>query len=133
MRAALTVAGLALAFGGLTGCGGGDDGPPADASKDDFCANFQALDDDLADVEDADVPGAIKIIKDAISKIEETGTPEGIPDGARDGLQTTIDHINDLDDDASQADLDEVGESLSDTEQKNSDAFDDYLEKTCDL
>lgn len=132
MRAALTVAGLALAFGGLTGCGG-DDGPPTDASKDDFCANFQALNDDLAELASEDTSEALEILKDAISEMEETGTPKDISDGARDGLQTTIDKVNELDDDATGADLEKLDEEFSDAEQKNSDAFDDYLEKTCDL
>lgn len=132
MRTALTMAGLALVIGGLAGCGGDDD-PPADASKADFCANFSALNDDLGELGADDEDAALDVLKDAISKMEDTGTPEGIPDDAREGLQITIDAINGLDDDATGEDLEKLDEGMSDADQDKSDAFDDYLSTTCDL
>lgn len=137
MRAALTLAGLALALGAITGCGsdGSDAGSsPTDASVEDFCANFETVNSDLLAVEDTeDMAEVVTILQDGAANMTETGTPEDIPDDARAGLVATIDAINDLDDDATEDEILNLDEELSDTEQSNSDALDDYLEKTCEL
>ncbi|MFC4785761.1 hypothetical protein ACT8ZV_14880 [Nocardioides sp. MAHUQ-72] len=129
MKHALIAACLVLTAGTTAGCGGG---PPEDASKADFCGTFDDIVKDLGemgqDAKDADI---VKAIKSAGDKLEETGTPEGIPDDARKGFELEIEQIGDLDDDASQDDIEKLDSDLSDDEQKQVDAFDDYVTKTC--
>ncbi|GAB3791627.1 hypothetical protein [Nocardioides ungokensis] len=131
MKHALIAATLVLVAGTTAGCGGSD-GPPADASKDDFCGNFKSIAADMgklgADAKDSDV---VKAIKDAGSKLEDTGTPSGIPDDARKGFELEVKKIDGLDDNATKDDLDKLGSDLSDTEQKQVDAFNKYVDDTC--
>ena len=130
MKAALTIASLALVLTGVSGCG--DDGPPTDASADDFCENFSALGEEfLALGEDPDDADVIKTVKSLADDMAETGTPEDIPDDARAGFEVGVEAIQDLDDDASIEDFDTLDEEFSDEDQENSDAFDTYLEETC--
>jgi hypothetical protein len=134
--AALTVAGLALALSGLAGCGGDDSdggGAPTSASKDDFCATFESLEKDMQDLDPSDVDAAIGAIRDAGQKLEDTGTPEDIPDDARAGFDFIVETINGIDDDASIEDLAKIGQDLSDSDEANSKAFDEYLSDTCDV
>jgi len=134
--AALTVAGLALALGGLAGCGSDDSdggGSPTNASKEDFCSTFESMASDMQDVDPSDPGAAVKAIKDAGDKLEETGTPEDMPDDARDGFEVIIKTLTGLDDNASIEDLAKIGQDLSDSDEANSKAFDEYLSDTCDL
>lgn len=130
MKHALIAASLVLVAGTAVGCGG----PPTDASVKDFCGNFENLYSDLGDAAgaDADTSDMIKTLKDAANEIEDTGTPEDISDDAREGWQLTIDAIQNIDDDATEEDLAKLDSEFSEDEQKKSDAFDEYLSKTCD-
>jgi hypothetical protein len=130
MKAALTIAGLALAFTGVTGCGSDD--APADASEEDFCANFTEFDETLQSFgDDPDVGAVVKAMKGAADDMEETGTPEDMPDDARAGFEFTIDKLQGLDDDASEEDVAALGEDISESDEKDSAAFDEYLSDTC--
>lgn len=130
MKAALTIAGLALALTGVTGCG--NDDPPAEASEEDFCANFTEFDKTLEGFgDDPDVGAVVKAMKAAADDMEETGTPEDMPDDARAGFEFTIERLQSLDDDASEEDVVALGEDISDAEEKDSAAFDEYLADTC--
>jgi hypothetical protein len=140
MRTALTLAGFVLVMGGLAGCGsdsdGGSDGDsggmPTNASKDAFCANFQSLAEDLGQLDPtADPSAAVQALQDAADKLRETGTPEGIPDDARHGLEVTLDALSGLPDDATADDISNLDQSLSEEDQKDSDAFDSYLGDEC--
>jgi hypothetical protein len=137
MRTALALAALTLSLGGLVGCGGDGDGGgdiPANASKDDFCGNFQQLADDLgafAQDPDAEPADAIEKLQDASESMRDTGVPDDASDDERDGLVVTLDAIDSLDADATLDDLDGLEDDLSDAEQEKSDAFDDYLEEEC--
>ncbi len=129
MKHALIAACLVLTAGTTAGCGGG---PPEDASKADFCGTFDDIAKDMGDLdENAKDSDIVKAIKSAADKLEETGTPEGIPDDARKGFETEIQKIGDLDDDASQDEVEKLDSDLSDDEQKQVDAFDEYVTKTC--
>ena len=131
MKHALIAATLVLVAGTTAGCGGSD-GPPADASKDDFCGNFKSIAEDLgklgADAKDSDV---VKAIKDAGSKLEDTGTPSSISDDGRKGFELEVKKIDDLDSNATKDDIDKIDSDLSDTEQKQVDAFNKYVDDTC--
>jgi hypothetical protein len=132
MKLGLAAAGLILVAGGAVGCGddGGGGGDDKTASKDDFCAAFQSFYDDLINVGD-DEENLGKVLKDAADKIEDVGTPEGIPDDAKEGLGITLDAINDLPDDASAEDIAQIESDFSEDEKEKTDAFNDYLDETC--
>ncbi len=140
MKLGLLAASLVLVAGGAVGCGS-DDGSGSDgasggggggdaASTEEFCGAFKAFADDLSSLT-GDEGNLGEILKKAAQRIEDVGTPDGIPDDAKDGLQLTLDAIADLPDDASATDLDGLEEKFSEEDQKKTDAFSDYLEKTC--
>lgn len=130
MEHALLAASLVLVAGTAAGCGGG---PPTDASKDDFCGVFEDFNKTVGGMDaDASQEDFVKAIKDVGKELEEVGTPEDIPDDARRGFEKTLEMIDKIEDDASQEELDKLEKELSDAEQKDSDAFDEYLAKTCE-
>jgi hypothetical protein len=140
MRTATLLAGLVLVMGGLVGCGGDDSdgdaadsgGMPTNAAKEDFCQNFQDLATDLGKLDPkADAAQAVTTLKDAVGKMRETGTPAGIPDDARHGLEVTLDALAGLPDDATPDDISALEDGFSDADQKDADAFDSYLEDEC--
>jgi hypothetical protein len=136
MKLGLLAASLVLVAGGAVGCGndsdsgGGGAKDDGAASTEDFCAAFQAFSDDLQDVtgEEANLG---EILKTAAKRIEDVGTPKGIPDDAKDGLQLTLDAIADLPDDASAEDMSGLEDDFSEADKDKTDAFTEYLEKTC--
>jgi hypothetical protein len=137
MKTAITLAGLALALGGLVGCGGDDDGGdsegmPTNASSEEFCGNFEDLAKDLGTFnEDVDPAEAITAMQGASERMRETGVPENATDEQREGLEITLDAIDAIDEDATLEDLGSLEESFSDSEQEKADAFDDYLDEEC--
>jgi hypothetical protein len=134
MKLGLLAAGLVLVAGGAVGCGddgdGGGGGGSDAASKADFCQSFQDFYDDLTSIT-GEEENLGKILKDAAQNIEDTGTPEDISDDAKEGLQLVLDQINELPDDATAEDIGGLESDLSEDEQAKSDAFTEYLEKTC--
>ncbi|HEU5036848.1 MAG TPA: hypothetical protein VFT70_07580 [Nocardioides sp.] len=139
MRTATLLAGLVLVMGGLVGCGGSDGdsdgdsaGMPTNASKEEFCGNFQSLSDDLGELDpDSEASEAIKALHSAAGDMRSTGTPEDIPADARHGLEVTLDAITALPEDADAEDIGKLEDSLSEADQKDSDAFDSYLSDEC--
>jgi hypothetical protein len=131
MKLALTAASLVLVAGGAVACGGDDGGGGGKtASKDDFCGAFEQFYQDLTGVAE-DEKNLAKVLKDAAKRIEDVGTPKDIPDDAKEGLELTLDAIHDLPDDATSDDIAELDSKFSDAEKKKTDAFSDYLDKTC--
>jgi hypothetical protein len=135
MKLGLLAASLVLVAGGAVGCGddsdsGGGAKKDEGASTEDFCAAFQAFADDLQDVT-GEEGNLGEILKKAAKRIEDVGTPDGIPDDAKEGLQLTLDAIADLDDDASAEDMSGLEDDFSDADKKKTDAFSTYLEETC--
>ncbi|MCW2774625.1 MAG: hypothetical protein JWN91_2951 [Nocardioides sp.] len=140
MRAAVTVAGMALVLGGLTGCGGGSGGggggasAPDDASKKDFCAAFNGFYEKVvSQATDADSASMIKALKEWAGDIEDVGTPSEMPEEARHGFELFIAAANDIDDDATLEDLQIIGDDLSDADQKDGQAFSDWTTDNCPL
>ena len=138
MKVALTVAGLALVITGLSGCGGSDGSegsdaePAAAASEEDFCANYQSFSDEAEALgDDPDPADMVTVARAFLEDMTETGTPEDMPDDAREGLQRVLDSIKGLPDDATVDDFQALGEGMSDQELKESQAFDAYVEETC--
>jgi hypothetical protein len=121
MRRLLTSATIVLAAGlTLTACGG----PPEDASKDDFCKaiDFSKVSDD-PDQDEVD---------EFIEKLEDTGTPKGIPDDAREGFEKFVDVISDIDVDDDEDDITkQIEDDVDGDDEDNINALFAYVAKTC--
>ena len=140
MKHALIAASLVLVAGTLAGCGGdtssqdkaAPSGPPTDAPVSEFCGTFKTIGQDVAklgkDAKDAEIVAALK---KAGTQLDETGTPKGISSDARKGYELTVKLIGELDDNATQADVAKIDDSLSDAQKKQEDAFNQYVAKTC--
>ena len=119
MRAALVGAGLVLMAGLVSGCSDTPDEASDDASKKDFCDEFAKLGESGDDFDKS---------KDAFKDLEETGTPEDIPDDAREGFEIIIEIAGDAD---SEKDAEKQAEDLSKEDQTKLAAFGTYTVKTC--
>ncbi len=121
MKRVLSAAALVLAGASLTACGGG---APTDASESEFCDSMQSADESI--LEQSEKDGDEKVdFGDAIDELEKTGTPENIPDDAREGFESLIDAMKDLDGDT----VDEVSDNND--ELDGDDEFSDYYTETC--
>lgn len=120
MRGARVLPGLALVVAFVPACG-----PPTDASVNDFC---DVIDDFPTSFNQAEV-------EDYLDDLKDTGTPEDIPDEAREGFELTIEVLEEVDFDADDQDISEDlrerREDLDDDEQEALEAFDDYRTRTC--
>lgn len=131
MRITLAAATLALVAGTTAACGA--DGPPADASTEDFCKVFDDFYAELQDLgAESETADQVQALKDTGEELAEVGTPDDIPDEAREGFELAIQTIEDLPDDATEEEISKLEEDFSDAEQEQSDAFDDYLSETCE-
>lgn len=131
MKHRLLAASLVLVGGAVAGCGGGGGGAPADATEKEFCDGFSSLFTDMSELADADDAAIVKGIKDWATKMEEIGTPESISDEEREGFETSLRLINDLEESATPEDFEKLDEKLSQEEQDAVDAFDTYTTDTC--
>ncbi len=136
MKLGLVAASLILVAGGAVGCGddGGGGGvlPGNNApSTEEFCGALKDFQDDFSEADPTkDLKGYIQALKDAADKLEEVGTPDNMPDDAKEGFDLTVKTIKDLDDDATLEDLSKIGD-VSDDDQKKIDALDKYIDKEC--
>lgn len=121
----------------LTACGGGGSGSsaPSDASKDEFCTTFNSLFETLMSeaTASADASGMVAAMKKWAAKMEDVGTPSDMPDDARHGFELFVSEVKKLDDNATAADLDHIGDGLSSADQKDGEAFGDWTTKNCPL
>jgi hypothetical protein len=134
MKSALLAATLVLVGGSAVACSGGagdGGGAPTDASQDDYCAAYQSLFSDMSTMTDATDRQIIAQIKDWAATMEETGTPEDMPDDARAGFETTVSLIGDLDDDARPEDFEKIDADLTEEQTAQVDEFDTYTTETC--
>lgn len=128
---------LALFLGLASACGGGE-GSTADA-KDDavstkaFCKAFDSEPETPADPTDK---AAMEKSWEAWVETLSAGTPEGIPDEAREGYEIYLDKMGSVDWskplEQVQEDFGKLEDSLSAEEKKKTEAFDAYEKKTCD-
>lgn len=130
MKVALAAASLVLVVGGAAGCGGDDGDLDKGASTKEFCGAFEAFLKDLTGLT-AESDDIGKVLKDAAKEIRDVGTPDDISDDAKEGLELTLDAIDELADDAKAEDIQKMGEDLSEAEKKKTDAFEKYLDKKC--
>lgn len=130
MKHALLAASLVLVAGSTAACGGG---APTDASQADFCGVFEDFYEVVGELgAEAENSDLIEALKDTGEDLEEVGTPEDISDEARAGFELTVKTIEELDDDATEEDLDNLEDDFSEEEKEQSEAFDEYLSETCD-
>lgn len=122
---------LALA---LTACGGS----PTNASEKDYCEAVNGINDNedlIKAVTDEDWDKAADLLKDSAEEIEEVGTPEDIPDDAREGFELQLDASADISgDDLEKAFKDQEDPfeaDLSGDEKKKVEAYNDYENETC--
>lgn len=136
-RAVAALAAPLLLLGTLTACGGG---APTDASKEDFCTDVHGAEPDLEGLDENSSEKEIaEKFKEELDKItetaEEVGTPEDIPDDAREGFEITLDKAQDLSaDDLEQAIKDEEDpfeDGLSKDEKKKVEAYDEWANEYC--
>lgn len=133
MKHALIAASLVLVAGATAGCGGGDGGSaPDNASTEEFCDSYTSMLESMMKMS-PDSDQAVTALKDWGEKLEETGTPEDIPDEAREGFEVIVGALAELDADATQADLENLGGDLSAEEEQASEAFGDYVNETCPM
>lgn len=120
MKRVISVAALALAGSAtLVACGGA----PTDASEEDFCSSIEEAFTSLGEEADADEVD----FSDAIETLEDTGTPEDIPDDAREGYEAFLDALKEAD-----GKTQEEVEDLDDpTEGDEGEAFGTYYVETC--
>ncbi|MDZ5619555.1 hypothetical protein [Nocardioides bizhenqiangii] len=107
-------AAVLLAFS-LTACGGA----PDDASEEDFCEVANSI------PADADVDA----IHDWADDAEETGTPEDIPEDAREGFELLVDIAKDVDED--DLENEDFLDDLSSEEEEQFTAYGTYVAETC--
>jgi hypothetical protein len=136
MKRALLVASLVLVAGTVVGCGddgsGSDASPPTNASKEDFCGVFDDMLTELGALDaDAKPAEAVKALKNAADDLGDVGTPKDMPDNARDGYELILDEIEKLDDDSSREDINQLGEDISDAQEKSMAAYEKYLGEEC--
>lgn len=135
MKTAVKLAALAVIAGGLVGCGGddgdGSSGGSADATKDGFCEKFNGLYDNLLSADANDPSKAIAGIKDWADEMDDYGTPSEMSDEAREGFEVVVSTIQDLDEDTSIEDFQNLDSELSEADNKASDAFGDWADKNC--
>lgn len=121
----------------LTACGGG---APTDASVEEFCNAYNAepdLDESLATASpDEQADAIVDALKTLVDDFEEVGTPEDIPDEAREGFEISIDAAKDVNaDDVKTAledgDTDPFESLVGEDDQAKVDAFDTYASDTC--
>lgn len=135
----LALAGAALVLGGLAGCGddGGSSGAsgssaPDNASTDEFCDAFSSLFTEvMAEAGTGDMSKAVSAIKDWAENMQDVGTPEDMPDEAREGFEVFIEAASEIDENATLEDLQDLGGDLSESDQKAGEAFGDWATETC--
>jgi hypothetical protein len=131
MKKILAAASLLLVAGATAACGGG---APTDASEDEFCKTQQSILDDMPTPKAGEKPDnkvVVKALKSWADRVEETGTPEDIPEDARKGFELQVKLVGELDDDADEEDFDKIDKDMSEDEKAQSDAFDKYVQDTC--
>ena len=127
---------------GLTGCSddsgsggsGGGAAAPQDASVEEFCETFNGLFDQVLSEDVAgDQAAMVRALQEWAREIEEVGTPSDIPDDARRGFELFVEQAQEIDEDATLADLERLGEDLSEADQAAGDAFSDWAQDSCPL
>lgn len=135
LKRPLAAAGAAVLLAlSLSACGGS----PTDASVKDYCEATQGNSNDeefTKALEDEDWDKIRDLVQEQADEVEEVGTPEDIPDDAREGFELQIEQAGDLSaDDIEKAFKDQENPfeaDLSKDEKKKIEAYTKYESKTC--
>lgn len=104
--------------------------PAADASEEDFCAAVN--DESLADVDEEDFDAQAEALHDYADALEEVGTPESIPDDARNGYEVLLEAYGEIEaDDLEDEDAQEELEEKYKDDEDDIEAFFTYAGETC--
>lgn len=135
MKRPLAAAGAAVLLAlSLSACGGG---APTDASEEEFCKNsldVTASEDLLAALNDKDWDKAADEIHELAEKAEDIGTPEGMPDDAREGFELQLDQAKDVSADDLEEAFEKQENPFEEDEEENKDkyaAYNEYVSETC--
>lgn len=137
LRRAAATSSLLLLAPFAAACGGDDDASsaPSDASKDDFCTSYSSIFESLLGAptqgsEDEQKKAAVKALQDWSDKMREVGTPEDLPDDARQGFELLLDEASDIDDVDDLDDLDDNSDYSAD-EKKQAEALNTWIASNC--
>ena len=134
MKLGLLLGGVLLAAPGLVSCGGddaaGSGGGEDKVSVDEFCGAAEKFENTFTETDTTNLPDGLKALRDAAQELKDVGTPEAIPDDAREGLELTLDKLIGLPDDADETDLMDLLD-FDEDERAKSMAFEGYLDDTC--
>lgn len=125
---AALAASLILVAGAATGCGGGS---PSDASNESFCDAYDSLFTDMGAMAESDEGELVEIIKAWGREMQETGTPDDIPEQAREGFEASMEMIEELDETTTPEDFDKLDQEMSEAQKDAVDAFDTWTTETC--
>ncbi len=124
--AAAAGAAVLLAFS-LAACGGA----PDDASADDFCDAFTGVFEPFVNVTGDPTEEQWEDFQDATDELEDTGTPDDISDGEREGFEIFVEAVGDADyDEVKDADGNEFPGVDDDDTAKVTEFF-GYAGETC--
>ncbi|GEP39370.1 hypothetical protein NPS01_30330 [Nocardioides psychrotolerans] len=128
----------ALLSGSLVACGDDDptsaaDEPVTAALTADFCAALGNVAAAYGEVAPDDLTEeAVQAIKGTVTELVEVGTPDDMSDDAEEGFVLVTSEVLDLADDVTLDELEQAGEDFSGADEEKADAFDDYVDQTCD-
>jgi hypothetical protein len=121
----------------LSACGGdGGSSAPDDASVEEFCdsyskgqiAAFTEMDPDASEQEQGEA--MLDALKEWADEMADGGTPEDMPDEARDGFELMVDTLADLDADDIE-NLQDLEDEFSDDERDAAAALTTYVNENC--
>jgi hypothetical protein len=134
MRLGLALGGVLLAVPGLISCGGDEEDGSGDGKDEvtveEFCAEAETFENTFFETDTTNLVEGVEALQDAARDLKDVGTPDDIPDDAREGLELTLDKLIALPDGADETDLLDVLD-LNEDERAKSMAFEDYLDATC--
>lgn len=123
-------AGLVLAATSLSGCGGGSGSPKA-ASTSDFCTAYTSLVTSFAETDPDDPATVVKVLKEWTRRLQDAGLPESLPADARRGVEQLIKTVADLDETATDDQLNDLSGSFTDAQKADGDALTAWTDDKC--
>ncbi len=121
---------------GITACDPGGSGAPSDASVDDFCAAYSSLfsggmgDIDHRASEREQTAAMTDAVRAWAAQLEEVGTPDDMPDEAREGFDVIVHAADELSAEGVQ-NLADVDDDFTDDETAATQAFEAYATLSC--
>jgi hypothetical protein len=137
MKHALIAASLVLVAGLGAGCGGGDkskpeaSAPSASVSTAEFCKAYNSLFQEFAGKPQPSDRQAVRAIKKWADELEQVGPADAMPADAQKGYELLVKTIAKIKNGATQADIQKLTAEFTAAEQKSSNTFGTWAQKTC--